>query len=112
MADRLNWRGTSRRSQNKKQCSRQLQCEVPCDVGIVINSSLFINSSLSSLSSTSHAVQGGVFQLQGGPTVRGGLGQGGLGEGEGEGEGGDISSTLPYILHHHVVLPPKKDFAQ
>ncbi len=40
---------------NKKQCSRQLQCEVPCSVGNVINSSLFINSSLSSLPSTSHA---------------------------------------------------------
>ncbi len=37
---------------NKKQCSRQLQCEVPCGVGYVVNSSLFINSSLSSLSPT------------------------------------------------------------
>ena len=44
---------------NKKQCSRQLQCEVPCSVGNVINSSLFNNSSLSSLFSTSHAVRGG-----------------------------------------------------
>ncbi len=44
---------------NKKQCSRQLQCEVPCSVGNVVNSSLFINSSLSSLSSTNHAVRGG-----------------------------------------------------
>ncbi len=32
--------------QNKEQCSRQLQCEVPCGVGYVINSSLFINSSI------------------------------------------------------------------
>ncbi len=44
---------------NKKQCSRQLHCEVPCNVANVINSSLFINSSLSSLSSTSHAVRSG-----------------------------------------------------
>ncbi len=49
----------STQQRNKKQCSRQLQCEVPCGVGNVINSSLFINSSLSSLSSTSHAVHGG-----------------------------------------------------
>ncbi len=38
--------------------------QVPCSVGNVVNSSLFINSSLSSLSSTSHAVWGGP---QGGP---------------------------------------------
>ncbi len=44
---------------NKKQCSRQLQCEVPG--GNVVNSSLFINSSLSSLSFTSHAIHGGVL---------------------------------------------------
>ncbi len=43
-----------RRDLNKKQCSRQLQCEVPCSIGNVINSSLFINYSWSSLSSTSH----------------------------------------------------------
>ncbi len=29
-------------SHNKKQCSRQLQCKVPCGVGNVVNSSLFI----------------------------------------------------------------------
>ena len=46
------------RKTNKKQCSRQLQCNVPCSVGNFVNSSLFINSSLSSLSSTSHAIQG------------------------------------------------------
>ncbi len=50
---------------NEKQCSRQLQCEVPCGVSNVVNSSLFINSSLSSLSSTSHAIcKGGVSHLQ------------------------------------------------
>ncbi len=45
---------------NKKQCSRQLQCKVPCGISDVMNSFLFINSSLSSLSSTSHAVCGEV----------------------------------------------------
>ena len=61
---------------NKKQCSRQLQCEVPCGIGNVINSSLFINSSLSSLSSTSHAVHGWGSHLQWG---EGGGGRGGRG---------------------------------
>ncbi len=67
---------------NKKQCSRQLQCKVPCSVGNVINFSLFIHSSLSSLSSTSHAIHGGGVQVWGG----GGGGGGGLGGG-GEGRG-------------------------
>ncbi len=62
---------------NKKQCSRQLQCEVPCGVGNVINSSLFINSSLSSLSSTSHA---GPFPPRGTPR---GSSRVGVGGGEG-----------------------------
>ena len=70
---------------NKNQCSRQLQCEVPCGVGNVINSSLFIKSSLSSLSSTSHAVH------------RGGLATGGQG----------IFQSSCHILHHHMVLCPK-----
>ncbi len=30
---------------NEKQCSKQLQCEVPCSIGNVVNSSLFINCS-------------------------------------------------------------------
>ncbi len=68
--------GTGAMGENEKQCSRQLQCEVPCSVSNVINSSLFINSSLSSLSSTSHAVGGG--------PAMGGSGKGrGVGEGEG-----------------------------
>ncbi len=60
-----------------------------------------VNSSLSSLSSISHAGWGR------GPGV-GVLGAGGF-RGRGlQGEGaGDISSTLPYILHYHMVLCPK-----
>ncbi len=74
---------------NKQQCSRHLQCEVPCGVSNV-NSSLFINSSLSPLSSTSHAGPPPPPQ-EGGPA-------GGRGA-------GDISSTLP-LLHYHMVLSP------
>ncbi len=69
---------------NKKQCSRQLQCKVPCGIGNVINSSLFSNSSLSSLSSTSHAVLGVVW-LQGGWVGGGGWGRGRGFRGEGRG---------------------------
>ncbi len=86
---------------NKKQCSRQLQCEVPCSVGSVMNSSLFINSSLSSLSSTSHAVLVGgvclcwgvlplvgVQQGEGGLVGEGGpVGGGGSGRGRGRRQG-------------------------
>ncbi len=83
---------------NKKQCSRLLQCEVPCGVGNVMNSSLFINSSSSSLSSTSHVIHRGV-QQEGGGSGRGrGVWQG-EGEGRGSGRGeeaGDISVQLPY----------------
>ncbi len=53
----VNTRSTTRKADteaNKKQCSRQLQCKVPCGVGNIVNASLFINSSLSSLFSTSH----------------------------------------------------------
>ncbi len=81
---------------NKKQCSRQLQCKVPCSISNVINSSLFINSSLSSLSSTSHAVRGG-----GGST--GGLWPGGGPWGRGQ---GTFWSSC-HILHYHMVLRPK-----
>ncbi len=48
---------------NKKQCSRQLQCEVPCGVGNVVD------SSLSSLSSPQGGSSGG-----GGPAGGGGRG--------------------------------------
>ncbi len=94
---------------NKKQCSRQLQCKVPCGIGNVINSSLFINSSLSSLSFTSHAVQGGGFL----PLVGGScLWQGGscLQQGEGALVGGGGQGTFQsscHILHYHMVLRPK-----
>ncbi len=81
---------------SSKQCSRQLQCEVPCCVGNVINSSLFINSSLSSLSSTSHAVQWGWWSC----LWQGVRGLGGRGA-------GDKSVQLPYILHYHMVLRPE-----
>ncbi len=70
---------------NKKQCSRQLQCKVPCGVGNV-NSALFINSSLSSLSSTSHAgpsPQTPLGEPPGGSGTGGGLGDGGLEGGAG-----------------------------
>ncbi len=79
---------------NKKQCSRQLQCEVPCSIGNVMNSSLFINSSLSSLSSTSHAIhrEGGVP-----------AGEGGLAGGRGQ---GTFQSSC-HILHYHMVLRPE-----
>ncbi len=84
------------RLSNKKQYSRQLQCEVPCDVGNVID------SSLSSLSSTGHAVHRG-----GGPAS--GRGEGGLvGEGGLAGGGGqDIFQSSCHILHYHMVLCPK-----
>ncbi len=91
---------------NKKQCSRQLQCEVPCGTGNVINSFLFINSSLSSLSSTNHAVH----QDGGGSSCRGGLRQGEGGWGRGKGAG-DISIQLPYTALSHGASP-KRDFAQ
>ncbi len=78
----------NRQGENKKQGSRQQQCEVPCGIGNVINSSLFINSSLSSLSSTSHAVHRGV-QLCVCVCVCVGSGHGGrLRQGEGVGGGG------------------------
>ncbi len=86
--------------QNKKQCSRQLQGEVPC-AGNVVNSSLFINSSLSSLSSTRHACC-----PQGGGLAAGGVGHGG---GGGEGLGGRGQGTFHrpcHLLHYHMVLRP------
>ncbi len=64
--------------------TRQLQCEVPCGVGNIVNSSLFINSSLSSLSSTSHAVHRGEPVQRGGGSGRG-RGRGGGGRGGGRG---------------------------
>ncbi len=85
------------REGNKKQCSRQLQCEVPCGVGNVINSSLFINSSLSSLSSTSHAICREGVWLWGGPQ-----GEGGSTGGRGP---GDISVQLPYTARPHGASP-------
>ncbi len=78
--------------ENKKQCSWQLQCEAP-SAGNVVNSSLFVNSSMSSLSSTRHATCGG-----GRP-----------------GGGGQGTFHPPcHILHHHIVLRPwpLRDFAQ
>ncbi len=83
---------------NKKQCSGQLQCEVPCSVSNVINFSLFINSSLFSLSSTSHAVCGG-----------GGSGGRGVGEEDGV-KGGEGQGTFPsscHILHYRMGLRPE-----
>ncbi len=90
--------GRCRHYRNKKQCSRQLQCEVHCSVGNVVNSSLFMNSSLSSLSSTSHAVHKGW-----------GSGHGG-GLGGGRGVGGGWQGIFPsscHVLHCHMVLRPK-----
>ncbi len=86
---------------NKKQCSRQLQCEVPCAGNVT-------NSSLSSLSSTSHAVRRGSGCVGG--FGHGGRGVGGGGEGEGQGAG-DISSTLPCTALAHGGSP-QRDFAQ
>ncbi len=71
--------------QNKKQCSRQLQCEVPCSVGNVVNSSLFINSSLPSLPSTSHAA---CYLWEGGGVWPRGIWIGGSGWVGGSGWGG------------------------
>ncbi len=59
---------------NKMQCSRQLQCKVPCSVGGVINSSLFIESSLSSTNHTVHG--GGLPPVAGSRVPRGGWGRG------------------------------------
>ncbi len=89
--------------ENKKQCSRQLQCEVPGSVGNVINSSLFINSSLSSSSSTSHAVCRGVPPPAGGSHFW--QGERGLVGAGGRGQGAFQSSC--HILHYHMVLRPK-----
>ena len=77
---------------NKKQCSRQLQCEVLCGVGNVVNSSL---SSLSSV--------GGGSRGLGGPGVGGVWGQG-VGEGV---RGQGIFHPPCHILHHHMVLLPE-----
>ena len=78
---------------NEKQCSRQLQCEVPCSVGGVVNSSLFINLSWSSLSSTSYAIfffWGGGLATVGGVWPQGSGCRGGStgGGGSHRGEGG------------------------
>ena len=84
-----------------KFCRRVTNVKTP----IVFNSSLFINSSLSSLSSTSHAVHGGVSGHRGGVWPYGG----GLGRGRG-GRGGGGQGTFPSscpILHYHMVLRPK-----
>ncbi len=85
------------RKSNKKQCSRQLQCEVPCSVGNVLNSSLFINSSLSSLPSTSHTAccPGGGGSTTGGSTTGGGVWPEG------------IFHSSCHTLHYHMVLRPK-----
>ncbi len=81
-------------SRKKKQCSTQLQCEVPC-AGTVVN------SSLSSLSSTSHAVhRGGGLAIGGSRCGEVWVGEGGWGRGRVEGVG-DISSTLPYTALPH-----------
>ncbi len=113
---------------NKKQCSRQLQCEVPCSVGNVINSSLFINSSLSSLSSTSHAVHGGGPASSRGvlPLAGGGGSHGGRGSHRGEGGRGYFSPAAIYctttwcltlkglrtiIIQSHTVLQRQQQFA-
>ncbi len=97
----LTWEQNCTIMVNKKQCSRQLQCHDSCGVGNVINSSLFINSSLSSLSSTSHDAfcpQGrrptsgrGSRLRQGGSHLP--WGEGGLVGGRGQ---MDISVQLPY----------------
>ena len=95
------WRVSQRQSHclNKKQCSRQLQCEVPCSIGNVANSSLFINSSLSS---TNHAVwMGGLRGSSRRVWLQGGLARG----------GGDILVQLPYTALPHGASP-QRDFAQ
>ena len=79
---------------NKKQCSRQLQCEVPCSIGNVVNSSLFINSSLSSLPSTCHAACC--------PWEGGGSGQGGL---AGKGGRGHFSPAAIYCIATWCFIP-------
>ncbi len=71
---------------NKKQCSRQLQCEVPCAGNVV-------NSSLSSSSSTSHAVR------RGGGSSLWGVQAGGGGQG--------TFHPPCHILHYHMVLRPQ-----
>ncbi len=85
-------------TKNKKQCSRQLQCEVPCGIGNVVN------SSLSSLSSTSHAVQGGGVLATG--AVQAGGGRLGRVRGLGVRGQGTFPSTC-HVLHYHMVLRPK-----
>ncbi len=109
----------------------QLQCKVPCGISNVIDSSLFINPSLSSLSSTSHAaccpwagvwhgglpLAGGSGRGKGGLVGGGGSGRGrgcgrgrrGLvgGGGSGRGRGQGTSQSSCHRLHYHMVLRPK-----
>ncbi len=95
-------------SPNKKPCSRQLQCKVPCGVGNVVHSSLFINSSLSSLSSTSCAVYRGWSHLCGVPASGKGGSTSGMGRGSGRGEEGQGTfQSSCHQLHYHMVLRPK-----
>ncbi len=73
----------------------QLQFKVPCGVSDVVNSSLFINSSLSPGVVFHHS-----YCLEGGPATGGGGGGGGLG-----GRGHFYPPC--HILHYHMVLRPE-----
>ncbi len=95
----------------KTRSSAQGNCSAKSLAGVVVDSSL---SSLSSARGGEGLGVGGLGaggsgQGRGLGRGRGGGGGGGLGRGRGaKGEGaGDISATLPYILHYHMVLRPE-----
>ncbi len=100
---------------NKKQCSRQLQCEVPCAGNVVNSSCLLVLSSPRG----GGGVGGGGGSSRGSGRGRGpgrmrGLGgrRGGWGRGRGLGEGEGAFHLPCHVLHYHMVLRPKRDFAQ
>ncbi len=84
---------------NEKQCSRQLQCEVPCSVAVALMSSIL--PCLSILPGAPCPPPAMLSSAEGGG-VWAGSGQGGRGEG---GQGTFWSSC--HILHYHMVLRPK-----
>ncbi len=85
---------------NQKQCSRQLQCEVPCSIGNVVNSSSFLNSSILVLLvfHQSCCLLGGGVQVGEGVSGRG---RGVWGRGQG------TFHPPCHTLHCHMVLRPK-----
>ncbi len=80
---------------NKKQCSRQLQCEVPCR-----------SVMLSILPCPPCLLHGGGGGLVGERGLAGGLAGEGVG-GRGRGRGQGTFHPPCHILHYHMVLCPE-----